>query len=133
MKKLLIIFVAIVCFATIALAEQDLSEMSFDELIDLRDKINAEITKRPEWKGVEVPAGEWIVGVDIPEGTYSVTTDAYVSIIHVWTKPINDEGDGDTMKPVSIDNPIGKLILNNGDIFINIHTVYLSQPKPLGF
>lgn len=35
---------------------------------------------RPEWKAVEVPAGEWIIGQDIPEGYYSITAKDKIAI-----------------------------------------------------
>ena len=51
----------------------DLSALSFDQLVQLRDQIARELTTRPEWKEVTVPQGVWEVGVDIPEGHWVIT------------------------------------------------------------
>lgn len=56
-----------------ALAEVDLQSMTFDELVELREQITAEITSRPEWKEVTVPAGIYEIGVDIPAGHWTIT------------------------------------------------------------
>lgn len=108
MKKLLSILLALVLFLpAAAVAEEDLSAMSFYDLRVLREKVGQEIASRPEWedvmastgmetmsfyelvalreyigmvltnraewKEVTVPIGVWQVGVDIPEGHWTVT------------------------------------------------------------
>lgn len=74
MKKLLIL--AIVLFMIpIAAADDgiDLSALSYAQLVDLQQRISAEIVTRPEWKEVTVPSGTWAVGKDIPAGEYSIS------------------------------------------------------------
>ncbi len=73
MKKLLLL-VLVVCslFSCSSAEDIDLSTLSFDELQSLKLRIEAEMVKRPEWEGVEVPIGCWRVGVDIPAGAYSI-------------------------------------------------------------
>lgn len=73
MKKLILIVIAFSMFLSCAHAE-NLSEMSVDDLVALRNAINAELAGRPEWKQVTVPAGTWVVGKDIPAGEYSVSS-----------------------------------------------------------
>ena len=73
MKKLLCLLLCLVCLPTFALAEVDLDSLTFVELIELREQITAEITSRPEWKEVFVPAGVYEVGVDIPAGRWTLT------------------------------------------------------------
>lgn len=46
MKKALAIIIALVCMMTLASAETDLSAMSIDELMDLRARIDAELSMR---------------------------------------------------------------------------------------
>ena len=65
---------------SIALAEIDVSSMTFDELIELQAQITQEITNRPEWNNVEVPAGGYEVGVDIPVGRWTISVGDDVSI-----------------------------------------------------
>lgn len=73
MKKLLCLLLCLLCLPTFALAEVDLDSLTFVELIELREQITAEITSRPEWKEVFVPAGVYEVGVDIPAGHWTIT------------------------------------------------------------
>ena len=55
-----------------AFADVDLSGMSFDELVALKDQINLAIWNSEEWQEVEVPQGVWEVGADIPEGKWTI-------------------------------------------------------------
>lgn len=55
-----------------ALAEVELSTMSFDELVALREQVDMAIMESDEFKEVEVPIGDWIVGKHIPAGEYTV-------------------------------------------------------------
>lgn len=74
MKKLLAVVLALALMVPVALAEGiDLSGLSFDELVALRDRVTVEITKRAEWKEVTVPAGAYEIGVDIPAGYWTIT------------------------------------------------------------
>ncbi len=50
----------------------DLSDMSFDELVALRDQIDMAIWSSAEWQEVEVPEGIYQVGKDIPAGHWSI-------------------------------------------------------------
>lgn len=81
MKKL-IAFLIVLLLPAFAAAEVDLSGMSFDELISLRDKINYALWETDEWEEVTVPCGVWKVGEDIPAGkwTISAVDGAYVGI-----------------------------------------------------
>lgn len=51
----------------------DLSAMSFDELLALRQQVNMAIWQSDGWQAVEVPAGMYQVGVDIPAGKWTIT------------------------------------------------------------
>ena len=73
MKKLVAQFPAIVLAAGFALAEGiDLSGMSYDELVALKDRINLAMWQSDEWQEVTVPQGVWKVGEDIPAGHWTV-------------------------------------------------------------
>ena len=73
MKKLVALFLAIVLSAGSALAEGiDLSGMSYDELVALKDRINLAMWQSDEWQEVTVPQGVWKVGEDIPAGHWTV-------------------------------------------------------------
>ncbi len=77
MKHILIIItclllVVITFPSTVQAEEIDLSSMTFDELIALKDRINLAIWECNEWQEVTVPQGIWVVGQDIPEGTWTI-------------------------------------------------------------
>lgn len=73
MKKLFFLFLATLLLFSSASADPiDLSGLSFDELVALRDQINLAIWNCQEWQEVTVPAGVWIVGQDIPAGHWSI-------------------------------------------------------------
>ena len=73
MKRFFPVFLAAVLLISCAAADPvDLSVMSFDELVQLRDQLNIAIWNSQEWQEVTVPAGVWIVGQDIPAGHWTV-------------------------------------------------------------
>lgn len=75
MKRIMLLFTAVVLLlAGSAAADQvDLSGMSFDQLVSLRDQLNLAIWNSQEWQEVTVPSGTWEVGEDIPEGHWTIT------------------------------------------------------------
>lgn len=72
MKKLLSLLLLLALLIPVSANAVTLSEMTFDELVALREKIAVELTKRPEWKEVTVPKGTWKVGEDIPAGHWHI-------------------------------------------------------------
>ena len=78
MKKLICALLAALILCTLAAAEDiDLSGLSFQELAALRNRCLYEMMQRDEWQEVEVPAGIWEVGVDIPAGHWAFTVGQY--------------------------------------------------------
>jgi len=72
MKKL-IAFILILTLAVPAAALADLpdiSGLSEEELIELNHQIQMRLFNEKLINGVDVPAGEYTVGTDLPEGTY---------------------------------------------------------------
>ena len=74
MKKIVSLLVVLVMVSSFAIsyADIDISGLSYEELVALKDKINLAIWNSKEWKEVEVPQGDWIVGEDIPAGKWTV-------------------------------------------------------------
>lgn len=72
MKKLFSLFLILCTIAAPSLAEVDLSGMSFDELVALREQIDLAIWNCAEWQEVTVPQGVWKVGEDIPVGRWTI-------------------------------------------------------------
>ena len=114
-----------VCFAV------DLSGMSFDELIDLRSQLEKEILSRPEWKEVTVPAGRWIVGQDIPEGTYCIKKDISITSLKIFADPEDDMWT--YLYAVTDENTIGNIRLEKGWIVENSYSVIFTPAISLGF
>lgn len=108
MKKLVSLFAALMLIPSFSFAETDLSGMSVDDLVSLKTAIVGELMARDEVKTVTVPAGEYIVGEDIPAGKYSVATSASMVMLTV-----NEYKEAYVVTP---NDPIGKLSLKNGDV-----------------
>lgn len=73
MKRLFSLLLTALLLAGSAAADPiDLSGMSFDELVALRDQLNLAIWNSQEWQEVTIPAGIWIVGKDIPVGHWNI-------------------------------------------------------------
>ena len=74
MKKLLSVFLALMLLPAVAFSDlPDLSGLSYDELVQLRDRINIAMWNSEEWQEVTVPIGVWVVGEDIPVGHWSIS------------------------------------------------------------
>lgn len=97
MKKCLCILLISMLMIPCAFAESiDLSGLSFDELVALKDRINLAIWQNEEWQEVTVPQGVWTVGEDIPAGTWTVKCSpeehfdyAYIS----WGEKLSENGE----------------------------------------
>ena len=77
MKKLITSIIALIVCATGANAatEFDLSGMSLDELIALRQQVQLAMRDTDEWQEVVVPEGIYQIGVDIPVGMWTMSSD----------------------------------------------------------
>jgi hypothetical protein len=73
MKKSFAMVLALILIPCAALAEIDLSSLSFADLSALRDQAQLEMMKRDEWQEVTVPQGVWEVGKDIPIAHWSIS------------------------------------------------------------
>ena len=75
MKKFLLsILILSFIIPSLALADlPDLSDLSYDELVELKDRINKAMWDSQEWQEVIVPIGVWEVGKDIPVGHWSMS------------------------------------------------------------
>lgn len=134
MKKIVAFLLALMlCLGSFpAFADVNLSACTQEELLALRDSINKELLKRGIEKAVEVPPGIYIVGEDIPEGTYTITT--YASS---WfcSLTVSDRS-GKRVFHGSFDNgeKIGKLVLENGyNVEIEYENAVFSPYQGLGF
>ena len=75
MKRTFVLFLSLLMListglCSIALAEADYSGYSYDELIDIQEKLKLEIQTRPEAGKGTLETGVYIVGKDIAQGEY---------------------------------------------------------------
>lgn len=98
MKKLLCILSALaiaLSLAAPAAAENiDLTALSWEELLELKEKITLEQMSRNEWQEVEVPQGVYVVGEDIPAGKWTVRCSYGNSVTISWGQYLDDDGHG---------------------------------------
>lgn len=77
-------FVLVLTLAPAAFAEWDLSGLTFDDLVALKDQINRAMWDSADWQEVTVPQGVWEVGADIPAGKWTILptpfADTYIKI-----------------------------------------------------
>ena len=138
MRKLVSVLLSIVMIFSFsfAFADTNLSDMSYDDLIALQRAVVKEIMSRPEWKEVVVPAGNWVVGVDIPAGTYSIRTEARSCGLTVWRKAIDDYSNNGLYYNEVIGKDkkdCGKIELSDGMVVCLSNDAIFSPPKSLGF
>lgn len=80
MKRALCIILALVlvlALAPAAFADVDLSGMTFDELVALKDQINLALWNSADWQEVTVPQGVWEIGADIPAGKWTILPEPF--------------------------------------------------------
>ena len=93
MKRFFLVFLSLLLLSGVSAADPvDLSGMSFDELVELRDQINLAIWNSQEWQEVTVPAGVWVIGEDIPAGHWSIEPmDGHMAYI-VYCQELDESG-----------------------------------------
>ena len=93
MKKWLVILtVFLLFFPFAAMAEIDLSGMSFDELVALQEQVELAIWNSEEWQAVTVPAGVYGVGTDIPAGKWTIQASDGVYATIMWGDVLDASG-----------------------------------------
>ena len=124
MKKIVSVVLLLVLTCCVAYAEVNLSTMTTEELITLRTSIVKELMDRGALKSANVPAGEYVIGKDIPAGDYSITTtQILVNVIY-----------GDfNMYMVTPDNSVGKITLKDGESFQFSSSITLTKYAGLSF
>ena len=127
MKKIICLFLILCMVPVIALAD-NFSKMSYNELVNIYRSIALEIMSRPEWKEVTVPSGDWTVGTDIPEGTYSIRPVKYGYI-----KITDSKGDLFFHKAMEEDDIVGKIELKKGYVIRLNDNFIFTPPKGLDF
>lgn len=71
----------------------DISGLSYDELVQLKDQINLAMWNSQEWQEVTVPAGTWKVGEDIPAGHWSISMSGHGCAVVWYCEKVNELGE----------------------------------------
>ena len=141
MKKTLVLVIALVILSSACLAVTlpDLSGYSYGELRELLQQTMSEMKSRPEWKSFEVPKGVWVIGEDIPAGSYSIRSvdkEKYINVI-LWGREQKnyDEAGGLLVNEMLYkdEDYIGKIILNDGNVLELSGTVIFGPVQGFGF
>lgn len=90
-------FLILVLFSVSSFAETiDLSQISNDDLVQLYQNIQSEFVNRGMEKSAHLPAGRYMVGKDIPVGTYIIkvrTGNKSSGIIAIYDETLIKEDD----------------------------------------
>lgn len=92
MKRIITLLLALILCPSFALAQVDLSGMTYDELVALKDQINLAIWASDTWQEVEVPYGVWVVGEDIPVGKWTIKPVQGTSANVHWGSKLDEAG-----------------------------------------
>ena len=75
MKRFFCILFALVLLPVVSFADiPDISGLSFDELVELKNEIALAMWNCQEWQEVTVPEGTYEIGKDIPAGHWTMRT-----------------------------------------------------------
>lgn len=129
MKKVCSLLLSIFLLFSFAVAETNLSEMSYDDLIALQKELVIEIMSRPEWKEVEVPAGQYTIGVDIPAGWYSMKPKSKWDSVYLRWYPNPDNDYWDYLRT----DDIARFELKEGMRIYLEQTTIFAPARSLGF
>ena len=136
MKKLVALILAVLLLTGCALAEDwqaKLAEYSLEELQEMAAAYDAEIIRRTK-ESFEVPTGTYVVGEDLPAGTYRVDYIRSAGILGVYdNQAAFDQEDPAIYQLVARDEPIGKIKLTEGQILTVDSAVSFSLYKGLGW
>ena len=106
MKKIFAVLFCVVLLTTVAFAEVDLDSMSAEELAELYSAIGSKLwgEKIASEDGAKLIYGKYVVGVDIPEGTYVIATKDDVSSEYDRTYIAVYENDDEKAERIGFDS-----------------------------
>ena len=92
MKRFLLIVFAIMMTCGACAEGIDLSGMSLDELVALKEQINLAIWNSEDWQEVQVPQGVYVIGEDIPAGKWTIKAVEGITARIYWGDTLNESG-----------------------------------------
>lgn len=130
MKKLLtIILILALVLPSAALADlPDLSGMSSDELLNLIHYAQALLFSTELENGITVPQGDYIIGEDIPAGTYRIEITGIGGFFDLYeSKDGRKLATGLTGSTYNVTD-IGKLVLEDGNVLSYRNSTFIFFP-----
>ena len=91
-RRIIALVLALILIAPAALADVDLSGMTFEELLELQRQVTAAIWASDGWQEVTVPTGVYEIGVDIPVGYWTIRAVEGNSCFVEWCGRLNSTG-----------------------------------------
>ena len=94
MKKILALVIILLSLFTVSFAESsfNLSGLSYDKLVALKDQINLAMWNSAEWQEIEVPHGVYVIGEDIPAGKWTIKAADEIYATVYWGSRLNGAG-----------------------------------------
>lgn len=83
MKRVFALILALM-LCSVALAEVDVKGMTDEELKQAYKDVMAELTERRIWEESTLPAGMYVGGVNMPEGSYTLTMKKF-GTVRAWS------------------------------------------------
>ena len=118
----LLILFSIALSAT-AFAGYSFKDMSQAEIVQVAAGLNDELIRRYLVEQVEIPAGRYTVGEDIPAGDYRITISSGYAYLSVWGSEYNNfDDDGGLLLSMVLNaesketKEIGKAVLKDGNV-----------------
>jgi len=119
---------ALILPAMAGAAIPDISNLSRDELIELDQQIHLRLFDEQLIEGVRVPQGTYIIGEDIPAGTYRIEITDGTGCYDVYDNP---DGklihSGITGKSYNV-TEIGKITFDDGNILELVNSTFIFYP-----
>ena len=130
MKKIVAMFLIVVlALPALALADlPDISKLTEQELIDLSKEIGTKLFGDKLAEGITVPPGDYIIGDDIPSGSYKIVITGGMGFFVVYTeKGGRTKISGVTGEAYNVID-IGKLTLEDGNVLHLVNSTFVFYP-----
>lgn len=133
MKRFFALLLVLCSFCACSFASEDPFECLTDEQVLLISQMaHNELITRGYIKSAVVPQGVYIVGVDLPSGTYSVSHEGSVSTVEVYPSAASQDDIYDYT--IYDDEIIGRIVLEDGQrLEVKHKPVFLTVYSGLSF
>lgn len=128
MRRIMIFFVivSLLFTMTVALAEiPDVSDLSYEELIQLQEKLSQALWASDGWNRVNVPMGNYVIGTDIPAGRWTIY--GTISQSHLWVRHNHVE----SLIYIDSETPVNLTLYDGDELDVNWEPVVFMRYIPV--